>query len=296
MKALLTAIAFVFILPAFSQDAPNDKLTDLAQAWSSFMLRNNPPKGFVKDLKARMPESLQLVADFVGETITTDNDLLKDKYLTLPDAGSLKNLFIIRAIANNAREEYKIDNNKLIDKLKASDISKNELVSNYYEVLFIAVGNKNQPFNMSRVNFSLNNYNLSNDTEKGIFFLECMTLCGQMIWGYINIVKPPNTATAYDYIKKYPKFNSLNYYQFTNLYFPDFETEIDDKRESYKGFYLDKYYELLLNHLTVLQEEGAKAETINDLILGSILKDRALYKYSKKKDRLEKILKAHKTE
>jgi hypothetical protein len=296
MRTILTAVVVCFTLLSFGQDAPNDKLTDLAQAWSSFMFRNNPPKGFAKDLKSGMPENLQLIADFVGQTITPDNDLLKDKYLTLPDAASLKNLFIIRAVSNNAREEYKIDNNKLIDSLKAADISKNELVSNYYEVLFIAIGNKNKPFNMSRVNFNLNNYNLSNETEKGIFFLECMTLCGTTIWGYMNVVKPPNTATAYDYIKKYPKFNSLNYYQFTNLYFPDFETEINDKRESYKAFYLDKYYELLLNHLTVLQEEGAKEETINDLILGSILKDRALYKYSKKKDRLEKILKVHKTE
>ena len=296
MKALLTAIAFILTLPAFSQDAPNDKLSDLAQAWTSFMMRNNPPKGFAKDLKAGMPEGLQVVAEFIGQTITSDNDLLKDKYLTLPDVATLKNIFIIRAITNNAREEYRVDNNKLIDSLKAADISKNELVSNYYEMLFIAVGNKNKPFNMSRVNFNLGNYNLTNDTERGKFFLECMTLCGTMIWGYMNVVKPPNTATAYDYIRKYPKFNSLNYYQYSNLYFPDFETTIDDKRVSYKSFYIDKYYELLLNHMTVLQEEGANEQAMNDLILGSILKDKVLYKYSKKKDRLEKILQTHKTE
>ena len=296
MRTLLTAIAFILTLPVFSQDVPNDKLTDLAQAWNSFMLRSNPPKGFAKDLKAGMPENLQVTADFIGQTITSDNDLLKEKYLTLPDAGTLKNIFIIRAVTHNARQEYRIDNNKLIDSMKAADISRNELISNYYDMLFIAIGNKNKPFNMSRVNFNLNNYNLTNDTERGIFFLQCMSLCGSMIWGYINVVKPPNTATAYDYIRKYPKFNSLNYYQYTNLYFPDFEITINDKRESYKNFYIDKYYELLLNHMTVLQEEGANEEAIRDLILGSILKDQVLYKYSKKKDRLEKILQVRKTE
>ena len=85
MRALLAAIALIIMSPAFSQDVPNDKLTDLAQAWSSFMLRNNPPKGFTKDLKAGVPESLQVTAEFIGQTITSDNDLLKEKYLRLPD-------------------------------------------------------------------------------------------------------------------------------------------------------------------------------------------------------------------
>ncbi len=243
-----------------------------------------------------MPESLQVAAEFIGQTITSDNDLLKEKYLRLPDDATLKNIFIIRAITTNAREEYKVDNNKLIDSLKAASIVRNQMISNYYALLFLSVGNKNKPFNMSRVNFNLDNYNLTNDTERGIFFLECMSLCGSMIWGYLNVAKPANIANAYDYIRKYPKFNSLNYYQYTNLYFPDFEIEINNKKESYKSFYLDKYYELLLNHLTVLQEGGANEQMLNDLILGSILKDQALYKYSKKKDRLDKVLRVHKTE
>ena len=297
MRTLLIAIAIACsTLSVVGQDAPNDKLTELAKAWHGFMLQSEPPKGFVKDLKANMPEGLQPVADFIGQTITSDNDLLKDKYLTLPDAAILKNLAIIRSIVSNMREEYRIDNEKLIDSMQASDIPRNELVHNYYEMLFMAIGNKNKPFNMSRANFNLNNYKLTNNTEQGIFFLECMSLCGKIIWGYMNVVKPPNTRKALENIAKYPKFNSLDYYQYTDLLFPDFEIEINDKKESYKGFYIDKYYELLLNHMTAMQEEGAPADVIQHLVLGSIMKERILYKYSKKKDRLEKVLQEKKTE
>ena len=92
----------------------------------------------------------------------------------------------------------------------------------------------------------------------------------------MNVVKPPNTKKAFDYIKKFPKFNGLKYYQFTDLNFPDFETliEADNGKESYKSYYIDKYYDLLLSHLFCLQKEEASEKDINDLLLGSILKDR----------------------
>ena len=289
MRTLLTFIALTIILPAFGQDVPNDKLTELAKAWSGFMMRNDPPKQFISDLRTNMPESLRPATEFIIQTITKDNELLKDKYLALPDAATIKNISIIRSITANIRDEYKIDNNKLIDSLKATDIARNELIHNYYEMLFIGVGNKRKPFNLSKVNFNLNNYSLTNDTEKGIFFLECMALCGTVIWGYMNVVKPPNLNEAYYHITKYPKFNSLSYYQFTDLHFPDFQFAVRDGKESYKSFYLDKYYELLLNHLTCLRQGGAPENVINDFMLGSILKDRVLYKYSKKKDQLDRI-------
>lgn len=289
MRTLLVAIALCVTFRAFSQDVPNDKLTELAKAWSGFMMQNEPPKAFIKDLQANMPEILRPASEFIIQTITKNNDLLKEPYLTLPDSATIKNIFIIRSVAANIRDEYKVDNNILIDSLKGADIARNELVHNYYEMLFIGVGNKRKPFNLSKSNFNLNNYNLKNDTEKGIFFLECMTLCGNTIWGYMNIVKPPNIGEAYYNITRFPKFNSLDYYKFTDLHFPDFQFAVRGGRESYKSFYLDKYYELLLNHLTCLQQGGVPENFINDLMLGSILKDRVLYKYSKKREQLDRI-------
>jgi hypothetical protein len=112
----------------------------------------------------------------------------------------------------------------------------------------------------------------------------------------MNVVKPANTKKVFDYINKFPKFNGLKYYQFTDLNFPDFEMiiEEDKGKESYKGYYIDKYYDLLLSHLTCLNKQKAKDKDINDLLLGSILKDRIFYKYTKNKEILESIFKERK--
>ena len=295
-KITLTFLSFFITALSFGQTAENEKLIELGKAYKDFMFRNEPPKGFAKDLQTNLPESLKLPANFIVQTITTNNDLLKQKYLTLPDTSTLKSIYIIESINHNIRLENPTDNNKLIDSLKNADIPKNEMVDTYYSMLFASVGNKIKPFDFSKVDFKLKDYSFTNDTEKGIFFLQCMRYCGSEIWGYMNVVKPANTKKVFDYINKFPKFNGLKYYQFTDLNFPDFEMiiEEDKGKESYKGYYIDKYYDLLLSHLTCLNKQKAKDKDINDLLLGSILKDRIFYKYTKNKETLESIFKEQK--
>ena len=70
----------------------------------------------------------------------------------------------------------------------------------------------------------------------------------------------------------------------------------DEGLQSYKGYYIDKYYETLLSHLICLNKEGGSEKEKNDLLLGSILKDRKLYKYTKYKETLEDIFKEQKQE
>jgi hypothetical protein len=294
-------IKFTFIVIClssfvFSQSTENGKLIELGKAYKDFMFRNEPPKDFVKDLQANLPENLKVATGFVLQTIKVDNGLLKQPFISLPENQTLKYIYIIHALSQNGRKENQIDNNRLIDSLKASDISKNELVAGYYSMLFTSIGNKNKPFDLGKFDFKLKDYNLVNDAEKGIFFLECMRYCGTEIWGYMNIVRPANTKKAFEYIKKFPKFNGLKYYQFNDLNFTDFEMVIveDKGKQSYKGYFIDKYYDLLLSHLICLNKEGAKEKDINDLLLGSILRESSLYKYTKNKATLEKIVQAQK--
>lgn len=292
-KTVLTLLAICFTFYGFGQADENQKLIDLGKAYKNFMFRNEPPKEFVNELQSNVPESLKSATIFIVQTITTDNDLLKEQYLTLPDNSTLKFIYITESVNYNIRKENPLDNNKLIDSLKITDIPKNELVNTYYSMLFSSVGNKIKPFNFSKTDFKLNNYNLANDTEKGIFFLQCMRYCGSEIWGYMNVVKPPNTKRAFEYIRKFPKFNGLKYYQFTDLNFPDFEMLVEEGKGkgSYKSYYIDKYYDLLLSHLISLKKESASEKDTNDLLLGSILKDRVFYKYTKNKETLESIFK-----
>ena len=295
-KTALTFLGLCLTVLTFGQTNNNMKLVELGKTYKDFMFRNEPNKELFKDIKADVPDNLKTSTDFIVQTITTKNKLLTQQFLSRPDDQTLKQIFIIRAINLNLREENQIDNNKLIDSLTSANIPTYELVDNYYGMLFTAVGNKNQPFDFSKVDFKLKDYKFKDDTEKGIFFLRCMRDCNSVIWGYMNVVKPPNTEKAYYNIKKYPKFNGQTYYQYTDFYFTYFEMNIikDKGIQSYKSYYLDKYYETLLFHLICLNKENGSEKEKNDLLLGSILKNNNLYKYTKYKNDLEEIFKEQK--
>ena len=297
MKKLnLSFLSLWIFATSFGQTVTNQKLIELGKTYKDFMFRNEPTKKDLKDLKTGVVDNLKFANDFIVQTISTGNKLLTQNYLTRPDDQSLRLIYIIRAINLNLREENAIDNNNLIDSLTRKEIPSYELVDNYYGMLFTAVGNKNQPFDFSKVDLKLKDYSLKDDTEKGILFLRCLDYCGKTIWGYINVAKPANTQKAYDYIKKYPKVNGRPYYQYTDFYFTDFDMNIikDKGIQSYKSYYLDKYYEILLSHLIVLNKEGGTEKDKDDLLLGSILKDKNLYKYTKYKETLEEIFKEQK--
>jgi hypothetical protein len=297
-KTTLTFLATCLIFFTFGQVTENQKMIELGKTYKDFMFRNEPTKEVLKEIKSDIPENLKVATEFIVQTITTKNKLLTQPFLSRPHDKVLKQIYIIRAINLNLREENQIDNNKLIDSLSNKEIPTYELVDNYYGMVFTAVGNKNQPFDLSKTDFKMKDYNFKDDTEKGIMFLRGMDYCGKTIWGFMNVVKPPNTSKAFDNIKKFPKFNGQAYYQYTDFYFTDFEMNIvkDKGIQSYKSYYLDKFYETLLSHLICLNKEGGSEREKNDLLLGSILKERNLYKYTKYKETLEDIFKEEKRE
>lgn len=292
----LLSLTLLQAINVFGQTSYKKDLIQLGKDYKDYMFRNKPDAKFLKKFNKNFSNDLKEEVRFIKETISSNNKLLEDTYLTVPKNQVLKNIYVIRAINLNLREEDRVDNNKLIDSLNKADIPKYELIDNYYNMLFTAVGNKNQPFDFSNVNFTLNKYKFNDDVEQGIFFLRCMDLCGKSIWGYMNIVKPPNTEKTLANIKKYPKFNNKPYFQFTDLYFKDFEMIIikDKGKQSYKAYYLDKYFETLIFHLISLDKENGSQEEIKDLLLGSILKESGLYRYTKYKETLESIFQEQK--
>jgi len=290
-KLIFVAVLFAGSLTAIGASDVNSNLVELAKIYRNFMFRNSPTVSTFEQLaEIKLPELLSS-SKFIKETITTDNKLATMEFLKLPDETSLKYIYIIRRISWNTGEENSKDNNMLIVELLDSAIHRYELIDSYYDMLFCGVGNKNQPFDLSEIDFQINKYELQDETEKGIFFLKAMNLCGTVIWGYMNIVKPPNYKKALPLIEKYPKFDGQPYYQYLDFGFPDFEMVITDgeAKESYKSYYLNKYYDLLLSHLECLSQKKKDREKRNDLLLGSILKEEIYYKYSKKKRVLERL-------
>ncbi len=291
MKKLLISCVLSCLSFCFYAQGQQQQILKLAKDYRDYMFRNQPTKEVIKEIRNINDTSLAPTAEFIAQTITTKNKILSTKFLTRPDDKTLKNIYIIRKVSLNMGEEKSIDNEKLIDSLLRTEVPVYELVDNYYEMVFISVGNKKQPFNLSKVDFKMSEYNLKDDTEKGILFLNCMNLCGKTIWGFMNIAKPMNTKKAYEFIKKFPKFNGRPYYYYRDLFFDDFEMVIIKSNgiQSYKGYYLDKYYETLLYHWICLEKEDGSEKKIYDLLLGSILKERSLYSYTQYKETLEKI-------
>jgi hypothetical protein len=291
-KVLLLVFLFSSILN-YGQDLNNEHIIELGKHYSNFMFRNSPPKSTLQELGKDYSENMKSALEFIKEVTIQKNNLLKVDYLTVPDTVTLKIIYIIDALHQNPHKKDSQEPLKLVDSLKAINIPYFELVDEYYSTLFTSIGNKNKPFNLSKINFKMKEYNLTNDKLKGIFYLRCMEFCGKQISGYMNIVNPPNTSEALKYIKKFPSFNDLKYYQYTDLYFEDFEMEIlnDKGLQSYKNYFIDKLYSTLLSHLICLNKEQKNEEVIRDLLLGSILKDSSLYKHTSHKELLENIFK-----
>jgi hypothetical protein len=289
----LALILVIFSCSIFAQPSDNERLIKLAKAYKDFMFMNEPTKDRLNSLKKDVPENLKVATDFIIQNLLSKHHLLDKEFLTLPNEQTLNSIYIIDQIFQNLNEDDPIDNNKVIENVSKKTISKYELVNNYYQMLFTGVGNKKTEFDMSKVDFQLDQYNLKDDTEKAIFFLLCMNYCRTEIWGYINIVKPANTKKAYEYIKKYPKFNGMKYFQYSDLKFVDFETILEKGKdvESFKKYYIDKYYDLLLYHLLCLNKQEASEKEVNEFLLGSILRDSSYYKFTKNKETLEEIFK-----
>jgi len=285
-------LLFLFLtvsISIFAQDKNNlnANLIELSDIYRNFMFRNNPTSRQYDKLEEIKHTELETIANFVEQTITTNNKLVETEFLSLPDTNTLKYVYAMRKLVKNYKLENPRDNNELLNEIMNKNIDYNNLVCKYYETLYMGIGNKNRPFDMSDVNFELDDYNFKNDTEEAIFFLKAMELFGTMIWGYMNVVKPPNYKLALQYINKYPKFNGQLYYQYLNFNFPDFEVELHETTDSFKKYYLNKYYDTLISHMQCLgQKKKYKEERLN-LGLGSILKEEKYYKYSDKKELLD---------
>lgn len=293
MKNILSITIGLFLyVNAYSHDILNkNHIIELGKHYSRFMFANDASKDLIKNLGKDYDDNLANSVLFVKEVTKSNNKILSDKFLTLPDTNTLRVIYIIDALHQNPHLENPLDPTQVVDSLIDVDVPYHFLVDQYYQTIFTAVGNKNKPFDMSKVNFKMSEYKL-NDEQKAIFYLRCMDACGSQIYGYMNIVNPPNTKTALEYINKFPKFDGLDYYQFTDLYFDDFQMEIfnDKGPQSYKSYFINKLFETLLNHAVCLSKEGNQ-QAVQDFLISSSLKDETLWKFTELQEVLKSIYK-----
>ncbi len=288
--SVVSILIVSFMTTIQAQSSYQSKLIELGEAYKNYMFRAEPSKAEIEVLLKDVPPELEKATDFMVQTLISKNTLLTPKYLALPESPTLTQVYIIRHISFNREPEA--DLHRLIDSLSQQVSSRNDLIDNYYAVLFSAVGNKKDHFDLSKVNFELNEYGLENETEKGIFFLQCLNSCGKEIWGLMNSSRPPNTQKANALLKKFPMFNGRKYYHYTSFHFPDFNRIIipGQAPQGYKKYYIGQYYEVLLSHMVCLQMEKGKNAEKEDLLVNSILTERLFYKYTKHEDKLDQYI------
>lgn len=294
------ALLFLIIFSAQSAFATelDDEIIGLGEIYRNFVFRNNPTDlTFEKINSIKSPELLTTKL-FIKECISLKNNLTTEKFPKLPDEKTLLHLYLIMKVNANIREKAPKDNFELLNEWRNKNVPRYELVENYYSMLFTGIGNKNQPFDLSNVDFIIDNYNLADDTEKGIFFLTAINLCYHTIWGYMNVVKPPNYKKALEKIENFPKFNGQEYYKYLSFGFPDFEMQIekDKGKESYKYFFINRFYNTLIYHHQCLNQKKRTKKEAEKLALTSILKERNYYEYSKHQDYLNGLFRTMKME
>ncbi len=290
---LLIVIALFSSITFSHAQTLNDDLVKLARIYRNFHFANDASQQAFDQLNAVRSAELEASKAFIGELIKKNNKIATLPYLTRPDSLTLKHLFTIRSLNWNMHEADPIENAVLIDSLNRFPASAYEQLACYYGMVFVSVGNKNTPLDMADTNFTLDNYGLMDDTEKGIFFLKAMETFGMMIWGYMNVVKPPNFEKALSVIENYPTFNGQPYYQFQDLNFKDFNLTIDKRRgkESFKKYHINKYLNTLLYHSASLGQKKKTKDEQQDVMLGSIMKNESYYKYSDNPEVFRKIFK-----
>jgi len=276
MKSYFFAIALLVSMAGAAQSQTlNDDLIKLAAIW------RKAGDDTRKELESITNPDLQASKEFIEESIKKKNKITTKRYITRPDSITLRHLFVIRWLRVKQGNGDQNRGIELIDSLNQSKPGTYEQLANYYEMVYSSVSNYNNPLDMSKVNFNMNEYGFKDDTEKNIFFFESMRTLGLFIWGFMNIPKPPRFDKVLDVIKDYPTFNGKPYYEYKDLDFTDFliVTDIRKPPESFRQYYLKKYMETLFYHAMSLGAENKK-DRAGEVVTKSILGDQSYDQYS----------------
>jgi len=286
-------LSIFFSCSIFAQNTLNtQQIIKLGKFYSSYMFTYDASNELLTELNEVYDYNLIDAVQLIKEATKSNNAILTDTFLKLPNKTTLKVIYIIDALHQNPHLKSPMDPVQLVDKLKNKNIPIHYLIDQYYQTIFTTVGNKIKPFNLSKINFRMNAYGLNTDRYKAIFYLRCLDMCGSQIFGFMNIANPPNTNKALSYINLFPKFNGLNYYQYNTLQFEDFQMEIfnDQGLKSYKDHFINELFKTLLSHAVCLKSERNSQE-VQDFFKQSELRNETLWKHTEFQDVLKSIYK-----
>jgi hypothetical protein len=281
MKKILIVLLLIITSQSFAQI--NDDLVAIGKAYNG----GGKDDSVAKSLEKYADGELKFTANFIRQLKIGDYKPIFKNWLMRPSDKDLKLIYIVEQVNFNTFSKSPKNYGQLVDSLQKRDIPTGELLHTYYEMAFCAF-DLSRKFNLSDVNFDLDSYNLRDEGEKAIFFLESMQFYGTLIWGYMNIPKPPKFDKALAYINNYPQYNGKAYCRYINFDFQDFEIELNNSRVSYKKEYINKFYNTLMYNYFCLKSTKGGDSGIEELVANSILVKKQYYQFSKEQEFLEK--------
>jgi hypothetical protein len=267
---------------SLSQSSDNERIIELSNFYGKYLMGSSPDKKELNSFGSDYPDKFNFITEFAKETTKSNNLLLTDKFLTLPDTFSLRLVYIFDALYQNPHKKVKYKPEILVDSLLSADIEKIELIDEYYSTIFTSIGNKNRPFDLTNVDIDLNKYIQNDSIGQAILFLRCMETCGKFIKGYMSIADEKSLKAALKDLKKYPSFNGKPYYCFNAFPKTDILLEMynDRGKESYYNNLLGSYYLVLYSHLICISNLTTNQTDINNLWSQSILSNSEYYQYA----------------
>lgn len=227
----------------------------MAETFHKYHLIRNVDSLLIQNLEKINSPKNDESKEFILELIKPNNKTLSEKFLKKPNLKTLKSVFIIINLNYNMFKMKPENNEQIIKKISIENISEDELLVKYYETLFGNLVNKFETIDFSNFNFNFEDLNLTTKTEKGIFFLVLMERLGGYYWANEYLSEAENSDDIKNIMKRYPKFDHKQYFEYNDFDFDDFYLTIDIRKpkSSFKNYFLKDYIGMLQYHFKELK-------------------------------------------
>ncbi|QQR87975.1 MAG: hypothetical protein IPJ76_07105 [Flavobacteriales bacterium] len=240
-------------------------------------------------LKAMQKTASGRFQGFIGQMMMVKGlkgDVLDTTYLRRPTHEELVFWYAVREFHyNNAEpDSLQVPKEQIMGWVLKDTVDKRWLLDNYYYRISAPLSMLFNEADLSKYDFQVDKLGFQDETEKAIFFLFLMHSCGDRL----SVMAFTRKGDPKSVIKRLPKVNGQPYFHYADFDYPDFQWVGHKKLESYNDRHLGSYYGMLLNHLNILLENGAKEEA-ERLVKNSILSQPELFQYSGSSATLQKV-------
>ncbi|WP_456442077.1 hypothetical protein [Psychroserpens sp.] len=196
-------------------------------------------------------KSFSKSTSFLRELKKKKGNVLMDYYMVNPSNNILVANYLNTQLKWNSSEPefLMLSNKKVIKKALKKLPTRYELLTFYYQTIFIDISNKNKTIDLSMIDIDFEKLKLNDNTERAIVFLSAMRFIGKQVTSYAQTKFPDNCFRVKTYVKNMPKFNGKSFYEYELPEFDDFIVEIDKRlpKSSFKERFLPNFYEAKLS-------------------------------------------------